>query len=378
MSLKQRRDLLEAQWDGFLRKRIDDAKGIPQLISASWRRSQRSISGSPQGVQIEDPYQTKHHWQESPIHECGQGELAKLTDIVNEGEMVAAISDATGRLMWTHASRHMQDRAGDVNFVAGGQWGEYSAGTNAVGLCLHTKKPVTVFSAEHFRSTLHDWVCYAAPIIHPQTGTLVGTLDLSSTWERHTPLGQAAIEQMAKSIAQNLPAHKPKAELELYMLGQPRVIRNGIVLPLSLRHCEILCLLALNPRGLSSEALHAALYGDEPVTKSTLKSEISTLRRLLGGQVASRPYRLDMSCRADFVDFWAAINNKQRNLAFSLYQGSLLARSNSPEIIQWRQCMEAVMDQSLSACNDPELLLKQCHLDAGELVRERLLESSSH
>ncbi|WP_022953390.1 helix-turn-helix domain-containing protein [Leucothrix mucor] len=378
MLLKQRKELVESQWDRFLHKKAVNAPGIPQRISASWSRSQTFVPTQTSSVRLEDPHETEFRWHESPIHDCAQRELAKLMDIVSEGELVAAISDATGRLLWTYASQHMQDRAGDVNFIAGGQWGEQSAGTNAVGLCLITHEPVTVFSAEHFRSALHDWVCYAAPIIHPQTGALVGTLDLSSTWERHTPLGQAAIEQMAKSIAQNLPDHQPQAELELYMLGQPRVIYKGAAMHLSLRHCEILCLLALNPRGLSLDALHAALYGDEPVTKSTLKSEISTLRSLLGGSIASRPYRLDLGCRADFVDLWSAINAKRFNLAFSLYQGSLLTSSNSPEVEQWRHCIDAIMSKSLNNCDDFGTMLKQCHLDAGELVRERLLELADY
>lgn len=378
MLLKQRKELVESQWHRFLQKKAVNAPEIPQRICASWLRSQSFVPTQTSNVRLEDPYETEFRWHESPIHECAQRELAKLTDIVSEGELVAAISDATGRLLWTYASRHMQDRAGDVNFIAGGQWGEQSAGTNAVGLCLITHEPVTVFSAEHFRSTLHDWVCYAAPIIHPQTGALVGTLDLSSTWDRHTPLGQAAIEQMAKSIASNLPAHQPQAELELYMLGQPRVIYKGVALHLSLRHYEILCLLALNPRGLSLDALHAALYGDEPITKSTLKSEISTLRSLLGGSIASRPYRLDIGCRADFVELWSAINNKRLNLAFSLYQGGLLTSSNSPEVEQWRHCIDAIMGKSLDSCDDFGMMLKQCHLDAGELVRERLLELANN
>lgn len=40
--------------------------------------------------------------------------------------------------------------------------------------------------------------------------------------------------------------------------------------------------LALHPEGLSLEALHAHVYGDEPVSVSTLKSEISHLRQHLG------------------------------------------------------------------------------------------------
>ena len=377
MSLKQRRQIVEHQWQRFIKNKHPRLRDdIPQTISASWQRSQ---SASPDKlVPLEDPYETKYRWHESAIHASAKQELGQLIEVVSEGELVAAISDPSGRLLWTYASEHMQNRASDVNFIAGGRWGEQSAGTNAVGLCLVTQKPVTVFSAEHFHSTLHEWVCYAAPIIHPQTGKLVGTLDLSSTWDKHTPLGQAAIEQMAKSIANKLPAHQPQAELELHMLGQPRVIFQGKTLALSLRHCEILCLLALNPRGMSLNALHDALYGDQKVTQSTLKSEISTLRTLLQGQIDSRPYRLKMTCWADFIELWSTIRNQNVGRAFNLYQGSLLTSSVSPEVEQWRHCIDAVMSKSLDSCDDLSKVVQQCNMSAGELVRERLIELASH
>ena len=378
MLLKQRKEIAESQWHRFVENKRPRPQNIPHTISDSWQRSQSLTLSESNVVTLEDPYETKYRWHESPIHESAKRELGKLIDIVSEGELVAAISDPTGRLLWTYASPHMQDRAGDVNFVAGGQWGESSAGTNAVGLCLVTREPVTVFSAEHFQSSLHDWVCYAAPIIHPQTGQLVGTLDLSSTWEKHTPLGQAAIEQMAKSIAANLPAQSQEAELSLYMLGQPRVLLHNQAIRLSLRHCEILCLLALNPKGLTLDALHAALYGDAPITKSTLKSEISTLRRLLHGQIESRPYRLTLSCYADFLELWSMIRKRDTDHAFNLYQGSLLVNSDSPEIEQWRQCIDAVMGQSLDNCDNPQQIIQQCNPSAGELIRDRLLELSGH
>ena len=378
MLLKQRKEIAESQWHRFVEDKHPQTQNIPHTISDSWQRSQSLTLSESNIVPLEDPYETKYRWHESPIHESAKRELGKLIDVVSEGELVAAISDPTGRLLWTYASPHMKDRAGDVNFVAGGQWGESSAGTNAIGLCLVTREPVTVFSAEHFQSSLHDWVCYAAPIIHPQTGQLVGTLDLSSTWEKHTPLGQAAIEQMAQSIAANLPAESQEAELSLYMLGQPRVLLHQQAIRLSLRHCEILCLLALNPKGLTLDALHATLYGDAPVTKSTLKSEISTLRSLLNGQIESRPYRLKLSCYADFVELWSMIRKRDIDQAFKLYQGGLLVNSDSPEIEQWRQCIDAVMGQSLDHCDNPQQIIQQCNPSAGEFIRERLLELSGH
>jgi hypothetical protein len=249
-------------------------------------------------------------------------------------------------------------------------------GTNAVGLALKLRRSVTVFSSEHYMPFVHDWVCYAAPITHPQSGEVVGVLDMSTTWNRYTPLGQAAVTELARAIGRCLPQNLPRAELEIHALGQPRILFRGKPLNLPLRQVEILCLLALNPQGLTLEGFHAALYGDLPVSTTTLKAELSHLRRLLDGKIGSRPYRLQMPVWADFIQVWQALRQQQGTAAFSLYRGSFLPQSVSPELEEWRHCIDAVMGRALESCQDPQVLMeKLCHSTSGsELVRERLAE----
>jgi hypothetical protein len=143
-----------------------------------------------------------------------------------------------------------------------------------------------------------------------------------------------------------------------------------------MRQVEILCLLALNPQGLTLEGFHAALYGDLPISTTTLKAEMSHLRRLLGGQIGSRPYRLQMPVWADFIHVWQVLRQQQSNEAFSLYRGPFLPQSASPELEEWRYCIDAVMGRALDSCQDPAVLMeKLCHSTSGsELVRGRLAE----
>ena len=190
------------------------------------------------------------------------------------------------------------------------------------------------------------------------------------------PLGQAAVTELARAIGRCLPQHLPRAELEIHALGQPRILFRGKPLNLPMRQVEILCLLALNPQGLTLEGFHAALYGDLPVSTTTLKAELSHLRRLLDGQIGSRPYRLQMPVWADFIHVWQALRQQQSNEAFSLYRGSFLPHSVSPELEEWRHCIDAVMGQALDSCRDPTMLMdKLCNSTSGsELVRERLSE----
>lgn len=375
--LAKRRKIIESEWTQFVAGGVDlTTETIRRDIMGSWQRSVQTVA-TPQGqAPADDAYTTSALWKESLLRQAAAREQEQIIQLAKEGELVAAIADASGRLLWTYASRHMQSRAEAVNFTAGGRWDERSVGTNAVGLSLNLKSAVTVFSSEHYQPFVHDWVCYAAPIIHPQSGECVGILDLSTTWKQHTPLGQAAVTTLARSIARCLPYHLPRAELEIHALGQPQVLYRGKPLTLPQRYLEMLCLLVLNPQGLSLEAFHAALYGDALASTATLKAEISHLRRLVDGQIGSRPYRLLIPAWADFIQVWQALREQKVNEALALYRGALMPSSNSPELNEWRYCIDAVMEQVLDACAEPKVLVEKiCQHPAGsDWVRERLAE----
>ena len=105
----------------------------------------------------------------------------------------------------------------------------------------------------------------------------------------------------SRAYAEASPMARARLEpgLALSLLGTAQAWLDGQRLLLNRRQTEILALLALHPEGLSSEQLHALLYGDHSVTLSTLKAEVSHLRSALGGQLASRPYRLMMPLTTD-------------------------------------------------------------------------------
>ncbi len=375
--LRQRRDTTEGQWARFADgKKFSRRTALPESICSSWQRSADCIDLSRACAPLEDSHTTANRWQNSLLKNAAAQEHGNMAQLVNDGNMVAAIADTAGQLLWTSSSSHMRQRAESVNFMAGARWDEESVGTNAVGLALALRRAVTVFSNEHYLPSVHDWVCYAAPIIHPKTQDCVGILDMSTSWQRHSPLGQAAVIGMAHSLAAGLPDPVAKADLEIYALGQPRVVYQGQTLHLQQRQLEILCLLALNPEGLTLQQFHAVLYGDSPVSAHTLKSELSHLRRMLGGNIGSRPYRLQTPVWADFIEIWQALHRQQSDEALGLYRGPLIPKSTSPELEEWRRCIDAVMSEALDSCNDSATLIKQLTTSTGgsELIRERLSE----
>ena len=93
-----------------------------------------------------------------------------------------------------------------------------------------------------------------------------------------------------------------RPSLVLRLLGdeQPCAFVDGRRVPLSLRHAELLALLALHPRGLTCEQSSARLYGDEG-NPATVRAEIHRLRAQLGDVLRAKPYRLDCDVDADFL-----------------------------------------------------------------------------
>jgi len=356
----------------------EKSTAVREDIQKSWERcsTYENLNRQHLDVPSVDEQLIKERWEKSNLEHIAKNELSYIKKLAKEGSLVAAISDLQGNILWTCASQHMKESADALNFSRGGTWDERSAGTNAIGLSLKLRKPVTVFSTEHWCSKLHDWVCYASPITHPQTQEIIGILDFSTTSDRHFVLAEAAVIQLANTIASKLPKHQPLAKLEINALGIPKVNFLGKKLLLSQRQIEILCLLALNPEGQSLDELHANLYGDEPICKSTVKAEISHLRKILDGGIGSRPYRLTVDTWCDFIDFWSLQRKKKGEEIISLYRGTFLPKTNSPVLEEWQRCIDVAMGQATKACQDVALLTEtMCHSYSGyNLINEHLVE----
>jgi hypothetical protein len=363
LPLKARRERLQQTWGGFQAhpERIA-ARSLTAEVAASWRRCLGALEPSRLAAPLAVDASLHRAWELSPLRAAANRRLDALVQIAKEGGLLVALSDPEGRLLWTSDSRQMRSRADSVNFVPGARWDERSFGTNAVAMALELRRASQVFAAEHFLPSIHDWVCYAAPIIHPDSREVAGVLDFSTVWERHSPFGLTAVDTLAREIGQLLPAAtQPSAPLRIFALGRtPRVLLNGRELALSPRQLEILCVLSLYPEGLSLEAAHTELYGDQPVALVTLKAELSRLRHQLAGAIGSRPYRLTLPVEADFLVVAEALEAGRLTSALSKYRGPLLPRSESPALEEQRNYLEAAIQEAALVCTEVEALHHYC------------------
>ena len=77
--------------------------------------------------------------------------------------------------------------AGDMNFAEGTLWSEGGAGTNAIGTAIALDHAVQVFGPEHFSDPVQRWTCSAAPIHDPDTGAVIGVIDLTGDLAHRAP-----------------------------------------------------------------------------------------------------------------------------------------------------------------------------------------------
>ncbi len=340
----------------------------PEILR-SWERSAPWVGIDVTEAPLADESDTAALWQGSPLQVAVERVESELRRTAEDGDLVVAVTDAETRILWTYGGRVMRRKAESVNFVAGGRWDDNSVGTNALDLANRHDQPSMVFSAEHYAEIVHNWVCWAAPVHDPVTGQQLGVIDLSTTWERTHPIGLATARVLARLIETAMPSSEhsglPGAGsassfggLDLTLLGAAEAHLDGVRLLLNRRQTEILALLALHPAGLSLEQLHALLYGEQAVTFSTLKAEVSHLRSALAGQLASRPYRLTMPVRIDVDEVLRLLAKGQVRAAVSAYGGDLMPGTEAPALNELADYVAVALREALLADPEPQAVAR--------------------
>lgn len=266
-----------------------------------------------------------------------------LVPAASDANLLVALADAQGTLLWVAGNHGAMDGAENVGFSAGANWGESSVGTSAPGLALATGNGVQVSGAEHLYEHVHHLNCSAVPIRNPRTGRIIGAVDLTGGADaiavHSLPLLQAAVAAAEGQLL--LPAlavqRADEDFLDLCASDGPRLSGK----PISLRHAEILTVLAAHSRGLNSAQLVEELF-EQPdgASEGTLRSELVRLRKALTDspdrRIAARPYRLEWELQTTLTQLWRAMEEGDLERALQLYPAEILVRSQAPGIAALR------------------------------------------
>ena len=104
------------------------------------------------------------------------------------------------------------------------------------------------------------------------------------------------------------------------------------------------------------------LYGDQAITFSTLKAEVSHLRAALGGQLGSRPYRLLMPVATDVEHVLALLRRGDVASAVEAYGGDLLPGTNSPALSELAEYVAVAVREALLADPRPDAVVRYSEL----------------
>lgn len=357
---------------------------VRPLVAKSWVRSVSSGMDPERGLPpLELLDRDLEEWRsQHPLAPVMPMIRRLLVEDAAEAGMLVAVSDEVGRLLWVEGATPVRSRAESIHFTPGAWWSESRAGTNAPGTALALDQPVQIFAWEHLARAVTPWSCTAAPIHDPDTGTILGCLDVTGGDEVAAPHALALVRSAVAAVEGELqrrrltgadgprpPVSQRTGTWSLQALGRPCAVlhRSGRAARLSLRHSELVVLLALHPEGLSGEQLALALYEHDNAMVS-LRAELSRLRPALAPlRLESRPYRLSEPVDTDAAAIRRHLAAGRLADAVEAYPGPLLPLSNAPGIERVRQDLHDDVRAALLSGRDAAALLRFATSEQGLL-----------
>ncbi|WP_306738610.1 GAF domain-containing protein [Arthrobacter sp. SX1312] len=311
-----------------------------------------------------------------------------------EAGMLVAVGDENGRLLWVDGDRELRRSAEGMLFVPGADWSESTVGTSAPGTALALDRSVQIAGAEHFSRKAHPWSCTAVPVHDPDSRTVLGVVDITGTDDAVATHTLALVEAAVAAAEAQLSIHRlqdrlPRTKRRRQGRGQAALYRNslqilgidhgvvhtgGASLELSLRHAELLTILALHPEGLTADQLATMAYPEE-ASGTTVRAEILRLRKVLAqyGDATvpqSRPYRLPGQLVVDAVQVLSYLHRGAHRMALGIYRGPVLPRSQAPAIVRLRNEVSVLLRDAVLNDGAPETVLQYLALAEAEYDAE--------
>jgi len=177
---------------------------VRTLVSESWQRSLAAAidPATPLPPLRFDPAESRARLDAHPLHRVMPLLRANLVSIAEEAMHVVVVTDEEGTVLWREGATAVLGPADRVGLVEGSNWSEEAIGTNAMGTGLALGKPVQIHSTEHLVRAVHAWTCVAAPVTDPDTGRIIGAIDITGPRRTIHPAMLALVTATAQ-LAEN-------------------------------------------------------------------------------------------------------------------------------------------------------------------------------
>lgn len=376
--------------------------GVRSLVQESWQRSLqlRANPDNPEAPLAMDLDELEEYRRQHPLAAIMPVIHKLLVLPSHDSGLLVAVGDEVGRLLWVEGDPEMRRRAEGMMFVPGADWSEATVGTSAPGTALALGRGIQISGAEHYQRSVHPWSCTAVPFHDPDSGAVLGVVDITGTEtavaphtlslveatvaaaEAHLRVErlQLAASRKAVTARRRSPASgtakssagdadsKSLYRNSLQLLGRDQALVSieGRTTALSSRHSEILALLSIHPDGLSAEELSALLYPGDASTM-TLRAEMVRLRKVLqqlnpGAVPSSRPYKLPVDLHPDSAQVLNCLQRGAHRIALEIYRGAVLPRSEAPGIVELRNRVSFLLREAILSDGSVEALLKYAEL----------------
>ncbi|WP_336716620.1 helix-turn-helix domain-containing protein [Arthrobacter sp. USHLN218] len=173
---------------------------VPREIQNSWRRSISSKVDPAGQPRIEDIGA-----REDLIQAAAGRVMDRWYASLSNTRTTLLLGNAAGQIVWRRTVDARDRRTLDVvGAVEGGDFSERVSGTNGVGTSIEARSPILIRGSQHFLESLRDVACAAAPVIHPLTGRIVGSVSLTVAAQEANDYMVSVARQASQEIADSL------------------------------------------------------------------------------------------------------------------------------------------------------------------------------
>ena len=269
------RKKLKAAWQEFIKTGKVKHGVIRDEILESWQRC-KSHGLNPHVkravTNISEGEKNKIITQASVLIETSRPFLKSLFELIKSLEMVVYLTDKDAFILDAMGEGEIWEYSKARVDIPGGCFGERYIGTNAVAMALALDRPYQMIAEEHYLKFIHLATCAAAPI-HDETGAIIGSLDLTASYEmglKH-PHTLGMIAAAAKVIENQL---RVKAELERsflanqYLNASIESMSTGVII---ISQANLIT--HINPAAERILGISASTISDKSI-KNVIKNEI--------------------------------------------------------------------------------------------------------
>ncbi|NPU85982.1 MAG: sigma 54-interacting transcriptional regulator [Syntrophaceae bacterium] len=231
------REKLKAAWEEFVSTGTVRGGVVRDEILRSWQRC-RADGLDPRSGTVPSRLteaEKKNTLRENRVLiEAARPFLEGLSRLISGLQMVLFLTDRNGFILDAIGEGEIWEYCRQNNAVAGNCFSEANFGTTAPSLALKLGTPYQIVAEEHYLQVIHLASCAAAPI-HDKHNNVIGTLDITSTYEsaQKHPHTFGMIVAAARAIENQLRVTEELRALEIashYLRSAMETMVDGLII----------------------------------------------------------------------------------------------------------------------------------------------------